>query len=345
VGLFVRDTNYFGLDIGSSSIRLVQLRPSSGRLSLVAYGSIEMPPGLFESDSKLDHKSVSDLVRRLVKESKISTKNSVVALPGSVAFTTVIRMPKMSKSETGKAISYQAEQYIPMPLNEVKLDWHIIEATKDGKQQEVLIVAAPIRSIQKYVSIVEGAGLELQALEVNPIAEARSIVPNTMTEVVIVDVGRTSTDISIISQGIVRHIRSIPTAGQAFTRAIEHGLQVDENQAEQFKIKFGMAQDKLDGSLFRALQGVVDSISTEVQRSLKYYNSDLGGAEVKNLILTGRSSAMPELNLYLAKSLNIAVQMANPWVHVSYPQAIQQQIEALSLEYGVAVGLAMRGRI
>jgi type IV pilus assembly protein PilM len=343
VGIFTHDTSFFGLDIGASAIRLVQLRPSTGsKPSLVAFGSIDMPPGLFESDSKLDWNKTSELVKTLVRETKVETKNVVASLPGSAAFTTVVKLPRMTKAEVAKAVRYQAEQYIPMSLAEVRLDWHVIESS-DPANVEVLMVAAPIRWVDKYTQILEGAGLEVQALEVNPIAEARSLVMPGSEELIIVDVARNTTDIAVAAGSVIRHIRSVPTGGMAMTRAISQKLAVDEEQAEGFKTKFGMSGDKLDGGVVKAVSPVVDSIISEVDRSRKFYQTELGGGEIRHAILCGGSANMPMLSTYFAKKLNLSVQLGNPWAEVSFPAQIQEQLQSVAQNYMVAVGLAMRG--
>lgn len=342
LGLFTRDTSYFGLDIGSSAIRLVQLRPNVGaKPSLVAFGSLDLPQGLAESDAKVDWAKLSDLVKTLVHETKIQTHNVVAALPGSVAFTTVVKMPKMSKGEVAKAIQYQAEQYIPMNLSEARLDWHVLEGA-DPTSVEVLMVAAPIHWVQKYTSILEGAGLTIQALEVNPIAAARSLVPPGTSEVIIVDIGRATTDIAVVAHGVVRHIRSVPIGGEAMTRAIVQRLSVDEAQADGFKTKFGLDATKLDGTVVSSLTPVVDSILQEVDRSRKYYHTELGGSEVAHCILCGGVSNLPGLAAYVSQRLNISVQMGNPWAEVNFPAQIQSQLAQVAQGYSIAVGLAMR---
>jgi type IV pilus assembly protein PilM len=343
LGLFSRDTSYFGLDIGASAIRLVQLRENPGQKpSLVAFGSIDSPPGLFESDAKVDWSKISELVKTLVRETKIQTKGVVAALPGSVAFTTVVKMPKMSKSEAAKAIQYQAEQYIPMALDEVRLDWHVIQGA-DPNQVEVLMVAAPIHWVNKYTSILEGAGLTIHALEVNPIAAARSLVAPGAGEVIIVDIGRTTTDISVVANSVVRHIRSVPVGGAAMTRAITQRLSVDEAQAEGFKTKFGLESDKLDGAVASTLAPVVDSILQEVDRSRKYYQSELAGGAVAHCILCGGVANLPGLAAYVSRRLNMSVQLGNPWAEVNFPAQIQSQLQDVAQNYPIAVGLAMRG--
>jgi type IV pilus assembly protein PilM len=160
MGLFVKETEFFGLDIGSTAIRLVQLRRGGGHPALVAYGALPVPANLTSSDSQMDQDKIAELVRQLVRENRVALKNVVVGLSATKVFATVITTPKLDNAQLAKAIRYQAEQYIPMALDQVKLDWAVIDQSKDGKQLEVLLVAAPTAAIDKYVSIIEKAGLE-----------------------------------------------------------------------------------------------------------------------------------------------------------------------------------------
>ena len=190
MGLLVKDTEFFGLDIGSTAIRLVQLRRGGTHPALVAYGALPVPANLTASDSKLDQDKIAELVKQLVRENRVSLKNVVVGLPSNKVFATVITTPKLDNAQLAKAIRYQAEQYIPMALDQVKLDWAVIDQSKDGKQLEVLLVAAPVSAVERYLAILGKAGLEPLALEANATAVARALVPPSNLAVAIVDLAR-----------------------------------------------------------------------------------------------------------------------------------------------------------
>jgi type IV pilus assembly protein PilM len=205
---------------------------------------VPVPGNVSQSDSKLDQDKVTELVRQLVRENKIVTKNVVVGLPSNKVFATVINTPKLDNAQLGKAIRYQAEQYIPMAIDQVKLDHAVIDQSKDGKDLEVLLVAAPKTAVDKYMGILEGAGLEPLALEANAIATARAIVPASNLSVVVLDLGSLDSDISIISNNTPRLIRSVPVGGLTLVKAVAQNLGLDETQATQFTYKFGLTQSK-----------------------------------------------------------------------------------------------------
>lgn len=341
MGLFVSDKEFFGLDIGNSALRLVQLKKGGSRPTLVAYGSANIPHGIAQSDSKIDLQNLARTIKELVTKARVSTKNVVLSLPGSAIFTAVVKLPYMTDTELSKAIKYQAEQNIPLKLKDVKIDWQVIRQDPNSKTMAVMIVAAPTGKVQKMMDVMDFAGLEVEALETSPIAMARSIVSPNDPLVMIVDIGATSTEIAIVEKGIVSHTRSLPAAGYAFTRAISQNLGLDQNQAEQFKRKFGLSQDKLEGQVLKTIKPILNNIVDEVERSIAFYSEQFG-SNVSKILLTGASARLPELPSYLNATLNMDIQIGNPWASVSYPANYSDKLHNNLLEFAVAVGLAMR---
>lgn len=341
MGLFKTTEDFIGLDIGTTAIRVVQLQKSGSRASLVAYGSAPIPFGMSESDSKIDMQNLAEILKKLLAKTKISTKNVVTALPGSAVFTAVVKVPLMNKQELAKAIRYQAEQNIPLKLDEVKIDWQVIKEDTQNKQMAVMIVAAPTAKVERMMSLIGYAGLEVEALETSSIAIARSLVSPTDPLVMIVDIGSKTTELTIVENGITSHVRSLPTGGNALTRAISRNLGLDQTQSEQFKRKFGLAQDKLEGQVYKTIKPILSNIVDEIDRSIKFYTEEFG-SNVTKIILTGGSSRIPELLSFLKANLNLDINFGNPWGVVSYPANYQEQLQHNSMEFPVSVGLALR---
>jgi type IV pilus assembly protein PilM len=343
MGFIVKDTEFFGLDIGSTAIRLVQLRRGSTHPALVAYGAVPAPNNITSSDSKLDQDKISELIKQLVHENRVGLKNVVVGLPSNKVFATVITTPKLDNSQLSKAIRYQAEQYIPMALDQVKLDYAVVDQSKDGKQLEVLLVAAPNSVVEKYMSILEKAGLEPLALEANAIAVARALVPPSSLAVAMVDFGSLESDISIAWNNAPRLIRSVSVGGLTLVKAVAQNLGLDEIQASQFTYKFGLTQSKLEGQVFKAIKPTLDNLVSEIDKSVKFFNGRYPDVKIEKLVITGAASALPELGPFLANSTAMPVEFGNAWVNVSYPSGLQEKLMGLSSEYAAAVGLAGRG--
>ncbi|MCL4386925.1 MAG: type IV pilus assembly protein PilM [Patescibacteria group bacterium] len=317
------------------------MQGGGARPSLLAYGSATIPFGMAESDGKLDMQNLGEIIKKLLNESRIATKNVVTALPGSAVFTAVVKLPLMNQGELAKAIRYQAEQNIPLKIKDVKIDWQVLRTDQTKNQMVVMIVAAPTSKVERMMSLLEYAGLEVEALETSSIAVSRSLVSPNDPLVMIVDIGGTSTELTIIENGIVSHCRSLPSAGYALTRAISHNLGLDQNQAEQFKRKFGLAQDKLEGQVYKTMRPILANIVDEIQRSAKFYLEEFGG-NVTKVILTGGSSKIPELVSFLSANLNLEIEVGNPWASVSYPANYQDQLQKNAYEFALAIGLASR---
>lgn len=341
MGLFSNSSEFFGLDIGNTAIRLVQLKNASSRSSLIAYGSAAIPFGLAQSDSNVDLQNLAQIIKELVLKTRISTKNAVTALPGSAVFTAVVKLPFMTHGELAKAIKYQAEQNIPLHIKDVKIDWQVIRQDPNSKEMAVMIVAAPTGKVDKIMQLMTLAGLEVEALETSPIAMARSLVSPTDPLVLILDMGATSTEIAIVENGIVSHTRSLPAAGYAFTRAISQNLGLDTDQAEQFKKRFGLSQDKLEGQVYKTIKPILNNIVDEIERSAAFYGEQFGNT-LSRIVLTGGSARLPEFSNYLNSALKMDVGIGNPWGKVSYPANFTEQLQQNSAEFGTAVGLAMR---
>ncbi len=346
MGVFEKQVEYFGIDIGSGGVRVVQTRRGGQSPSLVTYGHVVTPPGLTISDAPADITQVAAVVRQLVKDARISTKYVVAGVPSSKVFASIIKTPILPSAELGRAIALQADQYIPMALKDVKLDWFVLGPSKaNPKEQDVLLVAAPNTITEKYLSICAQAGLELVALEPNAIALTRAIVPANDLAVVTLDIGSVNTDITIVQSNLPRLLRSINIGGTTFVKEVAQNLRLDDAQAEQFTRKFGLTQTKLEGQVLKALKGSLDQLTSEIDKSIKFFISQNPEAKIEKIVLTGGTVALPELNTYLSTATGLPVEIANAWLKVGYPGNQQDQLMSLSTEYGVAAGLSIRDSI
>ncbi|HVE81185.1 MAG TPA: type IV pilus assembly protein PilM [Candidatus Dormibacteraeota bacterium] len=344
MGLFDQQHEYFGLDIGSTGIRLVQLKRGEGKPSLVTYGHVALPPGLTVSDAPADIAKVAEAVKSLVKQSHVSTKYVVAGLSSSKVFASIITTPRLSEAELRKAITLQADQYVPMALKDVKLDW-VVVGPKGKADQEVLLVAAPNTTTEKYLSIFEQADLELLALEPNSIALARALVQPSDLAIITLDIGNLSSDITIVHSNMPKLIRSVNTGGQTFVRAVAQNLGLDEVQADQFTRKFGLTQTKLEGQVYRAIKPSLDQVLAELQKSVQFFSGQYPEVKVEKIVISGGAVVLPELITYVSTATGMPVEVANAWTKVAYPANLQENLMQISIEYGVAVGLAERNLV
>jgi len=342
MGIFTSETSYFGLDIGSTAIRFVQLKKGGSNPVLVNFGEIPMPPGLEASDSAGDRDKVVALIKQLLKDKKVTEKNVVVGLSSNKIFASVIETPKLDKAQLSKAIVFQAEKYIPMAMDQVKLDFAVVDQNEAAKTLEVLLVAAPNTVIAKYADIVEKAGLEPLALEANALAVSRSLIQSKTIAALILDFSQFDSDITIVSNDTPRLIRSISVGRMTLVKSVSQELGLDETQAEQFVQKFGLTQSKLEGQVYKAIKPSLDSIVAEIKKSVQFFASKYPQQKLEKLIITGSASTIPELAAFFATSTGMPVEFGNAWANVSYPGNLQDTLAGISNNYAAAVGLAAR---
>jgi len=341
MGVFHSEQDYFGLDIGTSSIRVVQLKKGA-KPALLTYGSIDVTDGSSASDSAADRTKVAALVKQLVRDARISTKNVVAGLSSAKVYASVIKTPKLGDAELAKAMKFQAEHYIPMSVNEVKLDYSVLGPGASEDELEVLLIAAPNIATEKYVAICDEAGLELMALEPNALALSRALLPASGQTVLLLDMGAFSSDITIAQNRLPKLLRSVSVGGNTFVKTVAQNLGLDDAQAEQFTRKFGLTQSKLEGQVFKALKPTIDLLVSEIQKSVQFFATQYPGVKIEKLVVTGGGSNLLELPAYLSTATNLPVEIANAWTNVAYPAKLQDKLAEISSQYGVAAGLAER---
>jgi type IV pilus assembly protein PilM len=341
--LFGTSDDFFGLDIGTTAVRLVQLRSGTSPKTLIKYAYVPLAVNLSLSESKTDQQKLAQAVSQLVKQANISTRDVAVGIPSSRVFTTVADVDRLTSSELAKAISYQADSLIPTPLAESKIDWALIgDSPSDKAKQEILLTSVPNKFVEERLDILESIGLNVIAFEPDNLAMARALATPDSSPQLIIDVGRRSTDLVVVMGGVAHLTRSIPTGVEAIVRAATQNLNVDEKQAEQFVFKFGLNADKLEGQVLHAISGTVDLVTVEIEKSIKFFQTRYVGSKIDRIIVTGGASVIPEFPLYMANKFSLNVEIGNAWQGVNYSRDRQNELLAISNQFAVAVGLAER---
>ena len=279
---------------------------------------------------------------KLMKQVGIKSKKAVAALPEEQVSSHVVEMPEMSDAEVGQALQWQVEQYIPIPADKAVWSHQVIKRGQIGGGMEVLLVAAAKQLVNTYISVLDQCGLEVLALETELMATARAEVPSEYPLVVIVDMGAKGTDMGVVSHGQLVFARTIPTAGESFTRAIEAALSLDPATAEQYKQTYGFTAGKLDGKISAAMKPVMTSIASEIRKTADFYVSKHPGETVKTVVLSGGVALLPEVVAELSGLVGIEMAIGNPFARVSLDANQAKVVTGNAPFYGVAVGLAMR---
>ncbi|PJC28314.1 hypothetical protein CO054_00760 [Candidatus Shapirobacteria bacterium CG_4_9_14_0_2_um_filter_39_11] len=335
--------DFFGLDIGSYSIKAVQLRKIQDKYQLVALGSAPSTPKGLASEAESDLTALAENIKKLYQEAKVTTKNVISALPEDQVFTRVITLPKLSEEELTSALKWEAEQYVPIPLSEVTLAHQVIgETTQDTRQKtEVLLVAAPNRLIDKLLKVLKTAGLNPVSLETEILAMSRSLVAPDSEATLLVDLGARATDIAIVEKGQVVFTRSISTAGEALTRAVAGALGLEAGQAEEYKKAYGVDPGKLEGKVSQAIEPILEVIVKEMEQAIQFYQQEKEKT-VKRIVLTGGTAILPEVITLLAKKLTFETQIGDPFSRVVEDSLLAKMPKNDLPFYAVAVGLAMK---
>lgn len=337
-----------GLDIGISSIKVVSLLKDKEQFKLISLGSIVTPtPGII-SDNDTDLEVVANAIKQLLLAAKIDQKDVAVALPESRVFTRVIDdLPYLTDSELSSAIRYAAEEFIPMSLADVNLNWQVLvrsENKGENNKTIVLVIASPKHVVSKYVRVLDLAGLRPKALETEVIAVTRSLVGNNPFSpgTLIMQLGTATTDFAAVSKGLIWLTRSISTGGMALTRALAQHFNFEINQAEQYKKVYGLLEDQLEGKVLEALKPVVDIIAGEGRRVIQSFDTKYPQNPIKRVVLSGGGAKMPGLVIYLANALGLEVQEADPWYSIVKEKNSGLKLAADAPSYSIAVGLALR---
>lgn len=344
MGLLSGVSEFFGLDIGTSSVRVVQLTNNNGPRQLLRYAMAPIDGKLAMSDSKTDRQKVADKLKEIIGQSQITTKNVAVGIPSSRVFTTVVDLERLASAELAKTIKYQADSLIPTPVAESKMDWAMIgDSPKDSNKVEVLLSSVGNDFIEARLDLLESIGLNVVAFEPDNLAITRAVLtPEAVEPQMVIDIGSKSTDIVITMNGAPRLTRAIPTGSDAIIKSAVQNLNIDENQAQEFVFKFGLSEQKLEGQVHNAIIGTVDVLMGDIDKSIKFFQARYKDVKIEKIVMTGGASALPEFPLYIANKFGINVEIGNAWRNVQYGMERQNELMAVSNHFGVAVGLAER---
>lgn len=341
-----------GVDIGTSSIKVVEMSSWRDRIKLENYGEIKAE-SLFKKQFRtferntlsLSGQDVSRALQAIIKEAGIKTKKAVFSIPDFSSFFTSFDLPPMSQEELPHAVEYEARRHIPLPLSGVTLDWQIIEGgiSKFKKTPlRILLVAVPKEIINQYKRIAVVSQLDLQSLEAEVFGLSRSLVRKSDGTVCLVDIGAQSTTVSIIDEGILKMSHSFDVSGNELTNIIAKSFGIDYKAAEDLKQKVGLKVSEQD--VRGVLLPLIDMILSEIDKiSRDFYQTE--GKKNKKVIVAGGSALLPGLVKYFSENLKLEnrVEIADPFSSVFYPPILEETLKKAGPRYAIAVGVALRG--
>lgn len=367
MGLFSskdKDANFLGVDIGGSSIKMVELANNNGRAQLVTYGYLER--SLLAGKIKLtdDPAKTAEMIKKVLEKSKVVTKRAVTALPSSAVYSSIIALPEITRKDLAspkkvtEAVEWEAKKVLPMPIEQMVLDWKVLGAEEEFKDEkgkpapekiknlQVLLTGAAKEVVQKYIQIFKNAGLDLLSLETEGFALARSMVGKDRSTVILVDIGAVNSDISIIENTVPLINRTVGVGGLHISKAIAQSANMSMEQAEQFKRDLaGQGKDVPVSELLPdVVQRVIQAVIDEIEYTINFYleQPDNKDKRISKIVLSGGSANLVRLPEYITEKLNIRTFIGNPWARVIYPQDLEPVLQEIGPRLATAIGLAMR---
>lgn len=336
-----------GIDIGASSIKIVELELRAGKPYLSNYAWMKIPD-ISEKNSSIGSNffetAIPQYIKKIAKVSEIKANKVYASIPSFGGLITLIDFPKMAPEDMEQAIKFEAHKYIPTSLDEVVISWEIIKKEKSSeddssKNVQVLLVAASKNKVLSYEKIIKDSGLKLLGIEMENLAMVDSLVGNDMGNFIILDIGYRVCNIIYTEKGIIKANRNIDAGGSDITRAIAKSLNITPERAEMMKVS-GKDFFSIESSLnFPSIDLIVDEISRIVSVLPKKEN----GAGVDGLILSGGTANFTGLESFIAKKIGLKTIIGNPFSRVGYEKKLEPAIDKMRSQFSVAMGLALKG--
>lgn len=341
-----------GLDIGSSTVKAVEVarRGKSDEFDLVHLGVAKLPPEAIVQGAFLNSGAIVDAIREAVDSAKIKVKNAAAAVSGHSVIVKKVNLPAMTREELEEQIRWEAEQYIPFDVNEVNLDFQILEESDAEGQMEVLLVAAKKDLIDDYVQVIQEAGLTPAVIDVASFAVENAFEANYEVgpdEVVaLVNIGAQVVNINIVQGGAPSFTRDITTAGNQYTEEIQKALSIGWEEAERIKIGGGAREESHDvvpAEVEQAMRAVTDTVVGEISRSMDFFAATAAESRISRVVLSGGGSKVSGFEAAFQGKTNIPVERLNPLARMMPSTRFDPDwLEDLAPSLGVGVGLAMR---
>lgn len=343
-GLLYKDKPLFGLDIGYSSAKVMQLDKTNKKDRVVSgYGFTSFEAGNIKDGVIADMEALAAAIHNLFEKQiigDITTRRVAMAIPAVRTFNRSVTLPRLAPKDLDEAVRLEAEQYIPVPLNDLYIDHHIT-STSDT-ETEILAVAAPKKMVDSYVQLAAILNLEVVTLETTIAATSRLFLQAEQSDItsVLIDFGSVSADITIYAKDLVV-TGTVPCGGDIFTDIIAKKLGVTHAEAHIIKTKYGLGVSKKQADITESLLPVLDLLLKELRRMIRYYEERSGnGVRVAQVVTMGGGANMPGLSEFMTSALRLPVRMCDPWQNLSFgglqpPSTVEKSI------YVTVAGLAL----
>lgn len=337
--------NLVGVDIGASSVKVVQLKESRKRLSVVKYGFAQLPPQTIVDGHVMNRGAVIEALERIFREQKISQREVAAGVYGQSVIVRKITIPLMTAAELSEQITWEAEQHIPFDIKVMNIDYEVLRRRPDAGQMDILLVAAKKDEINDYAGILKEAKLKPTTIDINAFTVQNVLeyvhgLPEDQT-VAILNVGAAVSSLNIISRGVSAFTREVTNAGNTITEEIQRQLGVPFEQAEEMKM--AAASGQVPPQVHAIIAQACDALAGEIQRSLDFYLATSGEAEIHRIVVCGGSVFLPALLPSIEKRARVPVMVLDAMANFTVERGVNEQdLRARAPQLAVAVGLALR---
>ncbi len=347
---------FLGIDIGTSAVRIVELARQGQTFELTNYGEVKtetFQEEAFKVAKKgmvfFSAQDIGDIIRAILEEAKIKTRNCAFAIPDFSTFFTTFKLPPMTKNELTQAVVFEARQHIPLPLESVAIDWNLVSGGFDTPQElEIILAAIPNEIIEQYKEIARFARLDVTALEAEVFGLLNALIKKGDNGLCcLVDIGTQSTTCSIIEKRVLKTSHSFDVAGNRLIDDVINNLPLSQKIGQEIKMKYGLRffaelpprlKERFTKPLFTSLDAILAEVKTIIQN---FYQAE--GRDVRKIIIAGGASQLPGLADYFRNYFKKEVEIADPFAGLAYPETLKPELDRMGPFYSVAVGMAIRG--
>ncbi len=341
--LFFNDRSLFGLDISPGIARIMQIEQKNGAREVVGFGSIQTDTKDMKDGVILNPDSIARSIQELLSskmQGKLSTSRVALSIPAAKTFSRAVKLPKLEKKDIADAVRLEAEQYIPIPIEALYLDYATLH--EDENETELFAVAASRQLIDSYMSVAHILNLEPVAIETTIDAATRLFIATDTTNVpaVLVDFGASSADITIVDRGVIA-TGTVGGGGDNFTNRISKQLGVSQQEAHVIKTMYGLNYSKKQSEISDALNPLLDQLFQEIKRMIRYNEERYGSRhKINQIVLMGAGATLPGLSERMTDVLRLPVRTSDPWKSFKFDESTSIP-STESQSYVTAAGLAL----
>ncbi|MBU3669078.1 MAG: type IV pilus assembly protein PilM [Candidatus Taylorbacteria bacterium] len=357
------DESVVGIDVGSSSVKVVQLRKKKGRAILETYGELALGPYAGFSvgqATNLPAEKIAEAIKDVLREANVTTVSAGVSIPFKSSLVSLIELPKVDQKQLQEMIPMEARKYIPVPISEVTMDWWVVPGEYDDeldfvqgvdednnrtqpndRKVQVLVVSIHNDVLSTYSKIVQDASLSASFFEIEMFSTTRSLLSGEVNPVLIFDMGASSTKVYILDRGVVKYSHIINKGSQEITVSISKGLNVTFDRAEHIKRNLGTSSPQEEKNVYEIISLTLDYIFSEANTVILNYQRRFN-KPVSKVILTGGGVAMKGVFELAKANFQTEVVMGDPFLKVEAPAFLEDVLKVTGLEFSTALGLALR---